>query len=100
MRWSPHVAVVTLIAPDHLEWHGSFEAYLAAKRNVFRFQRPDDVAVVNGENPAAVELAQASPGRVVPYGVEGREPFELPVPGRHNQLNAQGGVRGGGGPRA
>jgi UDP-N-acetylmuramoylalanine--D-glutamate ligase len=90
MRWSPHVAVVTLIAPDHLEWHGSYEAYLAAKGNLFRFQRPDDVTVANGENPAAVELARLSPGRRIAYGVENRQPFELALPGRHNQLNAQG----------
>jgi UDP-N-acetylmuramoylalanine--D-glutamate ligase len=90
MRWSPHVGLVTLIAPDHLEWHGSYEAYLAAKGNLFRFQRPDDVAVANGECPAAVELGRLSAGRKVKYAVEGRRPFELSLPGRHNQLNAQG----------
>src|SRR6476661_3530902 len=90
MRWSPHVAVVTLIAPDHVEWHGSEAAYVDAKRNVVRFQRPDDFAVLNGESPAAAEFARHTPGRVVTYGVEGRRPFDLIVPGRHNQLNAQG----------
>jgi UDP-N-acetylmuramoylalanine--D-glutamate ligase len=61
-----------------------------AKRNVVRFQRPDDFAVLNGECPAAAEFARHTPGRVVAYGVEGRRPFEMIVPGRHNQLNAQG----------
>lgn len=90
MRWSPHVAAVTMIAPDHLEWHGSQEAYLAAKGNLFRFQRPDDVAVAPEDSPPAVALAQLSPGRQVRYGVEGRRAFDLALPGRHNQLNAQG----------
>jgi UDP-N-acetylmuramoylalanine--D-glutamate ligase len=90
MRWSPHIAVVTYIAADHLEWHGSAEAYVDAKRNLVRFQRPDDFLVVCGENPAAMAFASHSKARAVPYGVAGRKPFELLVPGRHNQLNAQG----------
>jgi UDP-N-acetylmuramoylalanine--D-glutamate ligase len=90
MRWSPHIAVVTFVSADHLEWHGSAEAYLDAKRNLVRFQRPDDFLVVCGENPAALEFATHSKARAVPYAVAGRKPFELLVPGRHNQLNAQG----------
>ena len=90
MRWSPHIAVVTFVSADHLEWHGSAEAYLEAKRNLVRFQRPDDFLVVCEENPAAMAFAALSRARPVPYGVSGRTPFELLVPGRHNQLNAQG----------
>ena len=90
MRWSPHVAVVTFVAADHLDWHGSPEAYLDAKRNVVRHQRPDDFAVLCEENPAAAEFSKHTKARVVPFGVTGRRPFELLVPGRHNQLNAQG----------
>ncbi len=62
MHWSPHVAVITLLSQDHLEWHGSYDAYADAKRNIARFQRPDDVTVVNEESPAALELARASAG--------------------------------------
>lgn len=90
MKWSPHLAVVTYISEDHIEWHGSVEAYLEAKRNLVRFQRPDDFLVVCGENPAAMAFASCSKAKAIPYGVAGRKPFELLVPGRHNQLNAQG----------
>ena len=90
MRWSPHIAVVTYVSADHLEWHGSAEAYVDAKRNLVRFQRPDDFLVVCEENPAALAFAAHSRAKAVPYGVAGRKPFELLVPGRHNQLNAQG----------
>ena len=90
MRWSPHIAVVTFVSADHLEWHGSAEAYLDAKRNLVRFQRPDDFLVVCEENPASMAFASHSRAKAVPYGVAGRTPFDLLVPGRHNQLNAQG----------
>ncbi|HET6251868.1 MAG TPA: UDP-N-acetylmuramoyl-L-alanine--D-glutamate ligase [Tepidisphaeraceae bacterium] len=89
MRWSPHVGVVTMIAADHLEWHGGLAPYTAAKGNIVRYQRADDVAVLNEENAAAMALAQIARGRVIAFGLEGRRPFSLLLPGRHNQLNAQ-----------
>jgi UDP-N-acetylmuramoylalanine--D-glutamate ligase len=90
MRWSPHVALVTIVSRDHTDWHGSEQAYVEAKKNVVRFQRPDDFAVLCAEDAGSMSFAAATPARVVQYGVAGRKPFELRVPGRHNQLNAQG----------
>ena len=89
MRWSPHVAVVTMVAADHLDWHGSRDAYVNAKSNIVRFQRPDDIAVLNAEDPGSLAFAAQTPGHVVRFGVTDRKPFELIVPGRHNQSNAQ-----------
>jgi UDP-N-acetylmuramoylalanine--D-glutamate ligase len=89
-QWSPHVAVITFIAPDHLDRHKTLPRYLDAKRNILRYQKPTDVAVINEECPAAVELADVGSGRVVLYGLRDRRAFELRIPGRHNQLNAQG----------
>jgi UDP-N-acetylmuramoylalanine--D-glutamate ligase len=89
MKWSPHVAVVTMVATDHLDWHGSREAYVNAKSNIVRFQRPDDIAIVNGEDPGSLALAAQTPAHIVRFGLTDRKPFELIVPGRHNQSNAQ-----------
>ena len=38
IRWSPNIAVITNITPNHLDWHGDFEAYAGAKLNIARFQ--------------------------------------------------------------
>lgn len=46
MRWSPHIAVLTNLSPNHLDWHGSFEAYRAAKRVIFDYQSDEDFAVM------------------------------------------------------
>jgi UDP-N-acetylmuramoylalanine--D-glutamate ligase len=89
MRWSPHIAVITNISADHLEWHGSAEAYREAKANIVRFQRPDNFAVVNEQNAGSLDLSRMTKARVVTFGLAGRRPFELLVPGKHNQLNAQ-----------
>lgn len=36
--WSPRVAVLTGVTPNHLDWHGDMNAYRDAKLNIFRFQ--------------------------------------------------------------
>jgi UDP-N-acetylmuramoylalanine--D-glutamate ligase len=89
MRWSPHLAVVTMVAADHLDWHGSQESYVRAKSNIVRFQHPDDIAVLNEEDPGAMSFAKLSEARIVRFGVKDRRPLDLLVPGRHNQSNAQ-----------
>ena len=88
LEWSPHVAVVTMLSADHLDWHGSADAYLDAKRQIVRHQRPGDVAVLaeGGEHTAA--MAALTRGRVVTFSTDNRS-FELSVPGWHNQFNCQ-----------
>jgi len=61
LHWSstvrPHTAVVLNVAPDHLDWHGSADAYAAAKGRV---HAPGTVAVYNREDPESVRLAAGS----------------------------------------
>lgn len=94
---SPHIAVVTNLTPNHLDRHGTMEAYARAKKNIFRYQCGDDVLILNGACPALADWKHEAPGRVEFFdgGTAGVPPppgtkrFELKVPGRHNQDNAQ-----------
>ncbi len=127
---SPQVAVVTNLKPNHLDRHGTMEAYGEAKKNIFRFQGKDDVLVLNADDPATAGWAKEAPGRVEFFGEKKKgdwllklnrplqsrglstqppsnniivyseseikpeyeekcKPFELLVPGAHNQVNAQ-----------
>lgn len=88
-RWSPALSVVTMLAADHLAWHGSLENYLSAKANVVRFQGPRDVAVLSARDEASKKLAGLTAARVVRFAEPGFTPLELALPGEHNQLNAQ-----------
>ncbi|HYE02495.1 MAG TPA: Mur ligase family protein [Phycisphaerales bacterium] len=82
--WSPHIAVVTNLSPNHLDWHQSAEHYAASKQNLLRFQKPGDAAVLGpglGDWAALMPATPAVPDtRLVPP--------RLAVPGAHNRLNA------------
>ncbi len=88
--WSPHVAVVGMIGRDHLTWHGGEEAYVDAKKNLVRFQSASDFAILNEESPASLGFADQARSKVIRFDSKSSKPFDLPVAGEHNQLNAQG----------
>jgi len=50
IKKSPHIAVLTNIYPDHLNTYETMVDYIEAKKNVFRFQTPQDYAVLNRDN--------------------------------------------------
>ncbi len=50
MQRSPHVAVVTNLAPNHLDIHKDMEEYIQAKVNLFRYQTKEDILIVNADN--------------------------------------------------
>ncbi len=57
MRRSPHVAVITNLAPNHLDVHKDMAEYVQAKTNIFRFQTEDDILVLNGDNELTNQLS-------------------------------------------
>jgi UDP-N-acetylmuramoylalanine--D-glutamate ligase len=65
MRQSPHVAVITNISPNHLDVHKSYEEYIAAKANIWRFQEPDDWVILNYDDALTRAMAQSARGRAV-----------------------------------
>ncbi|HEY1862901.1 MAG TPA: UDP-N-acetylmuramoylalanyl-D-glutamyl-2,6-diaminopimelate--D-alanyl-D-alanine ligase [Roseiarcus sp.] len=114
----PHTALVTMIAPVHIEHLGSIEAIADAKAEIFLGLKPDGTAVLNRDAPQFERLAKAATARgaqVLSFGrgsdcdaqlleveaieggsrvrarVLGRElTFELGAPGTHMAENALG----------
>ena len=105
-RFHPWIAALLNFSPDHLDRHPTVAAYAAAKVRLFERQQPDDWAVLNADDPAAVELAAAARSRrrwfgliavadgvtvagdtVVERGAAGDRPLvplsAVRVPGRH-----------------
>ena len=65
MTRSPHIAVLTNLAPNHLDVHKSMEEYVWAKENIFRHQQPGDTAIFNLDNAITRELSAHAPGRAL-----------------------------------
>lgn len=103
----PEIAVITNLMPTHIDYHGSFENYVAAKWNIQKNMSKSDLLVLNFNQTLAKELAAKTQATVVPFSttekvdgayLEGNmltfrgEPVmaadELGVPGSHNVENA------------
>ena len=57
----PDIAVLLNVTPDHLDRHGSIEAYGAAKARVFENQTAEDAAVINADDAIAHQYAPTGP---------------------------------------
>jgi len=73
--WSPDVAVLTNLAPNHLDWHETFEHYRESKENIFRHQSSHGCAL-RGES-IDLDAHRAIWDRI-----------DLRLPGAHNRRNA------------
>ncbi|HEY6374766.1 MAG TPA: UDP-N-acetylmuramoyl-L-alanine--D-glutamate ligase [Edaphobacter sp.] len=73
-EFHPKIAVVLNITPDHLDRHGSFEAYAAAKTRITENQGEDDFLVLNGEDKATQMVALKTKAQI--YWFSGRRPIK------------------------
>ncbi|WP_297213267.1 UDP-N-acetylmuramoyl-L-alanine--D-glutamate ligase [uncultured Flavonifractor sp.] len=67
MEQSPDIAVVTNLAPNHLDVHKSMEEYVDAKRNIFLYQGPEGLLVLNEDNEITRSFREEAPGRVTGF---------------------------------
>ena len=106
-EFHPEIAVITNLIPSHIDYHGSFEAYVAAKWNIQNNMTEDDYLVLNFNQELAKDLATKTNATVVPFSTlekvdgayleDGQLYFrgekvmaadEIGVPGSHNVENA------------
>ncbi|MBQ0092230.1 MAG: UDP-N-acetylmuramoyl-L-alanine--D-glutamate ligase [Clostridiales bacterium] len=107
MTRSPDIAVVTNIAPNHLDWHTDMEEYIAAKEHIFAFQNEKGALILNADDPYAERYASKANGKVryisgrkaIPDGVwfdekgihkDGKlllPDNDILIVGRHNRYN-------------
>ena len=103
----PEIAVITNLMPTHLDYHGSFEEYVAAKWNIQKNMTASDYVVLNFNQDLAKELAKKTAAQVIPFSTQEKvdgayldgdvlsfrgeaimKVSELGVPGSHNVENA------------
>ena len=103
----PEIAVITNLMPTHLDYHGSFEEYVAAKWNIQKNMTDSDYVILNFNQDLAKELAKKTAAKVIPFSTQEQvdgayldgdvltfrgeaimTASELGVPGSHNVENA------------
>ena len=106
-EFHPEIAVITNLMPTHIDYHGSFEAYVAAKWNIQSNMTAADYLVLNFNQELAKELATKTNATVIPFstlekvdgayledgllyfrGEKVMATDEIGVPGSHNVENA------------
>lgn len=65
IKKSPHLAVLTNIYPDHLNYYKTPEAYIADKKNIFLFQKEKDILIANFDDEAVRDIAQDAKGMII-----------------------------------
>ncbi|MEM6260490.1 MAG: Mur ligase family protein, partial [Planctomycetota bacterium] len=91
--WSPHIAVVTNISPNHIDWHGGFEQYVLAKWQITVFQDEHDYLITTKEPKELFKSrvdtkAQAGLRFIDPKTEANYSPISS-LPGKHNERNAR-----------
>ncbi|GGE34170.1 UDP-N-acetylmuramoyl-L-alanine--D-glutamate ligase [Streptococcus himalayensis] len=103
----PQIAVITNLMPTHIDYHGSFEEYVAAKWNIQKNMTADDVLILNANQDLAKDLAEKTKAQVVLFSTKERvggayledgllyfkgeailSASDIGVPGSHNIENA------------
>ena len=65
MHKSPEIAVVTNLAPNHLNVHKGMEEYVEAKANILRYQSAAQKVILNYDNDLTRAFSQRAPGKTV-----------------------------------
>jgi UDP-N-acetylmuramoylalanine--D-glutamate ligase len=76
MTRAPQVAAVLNITPNHLDRHADMTSYRQAKFNILKFQTPEDVAILNREDPEAWSFKDRLTQRLVSFGFDDFAPHE------------------------
>ena len=67
MQISPDISVITNITPNHLNIHSSYEEYIDAKKNIFKFQDQKGIVVLNYDNDITRDCKKDAEGKVILY---------------------------------
>lgn len=110
-QFRPHVAVMTNLTSAHLDYHGTREEYIDAKKNITMNQTAADYFVYNGIDKTLIEMSNSAPSTLIPYDKNGGqngcyvedglicfkgekiiEVNRLSLPGEHNLENAMAAI--------
>lgn len=89
---SPHIAVVLMVVPEHLDYHASTEEYIQAKHSITKFQIKSDIAVVNSDFENSMQIGKLGAAKKLfvqalpAEQVEKKDPFLIYKPEQYLKI--------------
>ncbi len=69
MTASPHIAAILNLTPNHLDRHKTMSTYISAKSQILTHQNPNDIAILNRDDPQVRKLFAEVKGRQITFGL-------------------------------
>ena len=102
LKFSPSIAVILDISPEHLDYYDSFDEYVQAKSQISRFQTDNDLVIFNDKQKFPTKLANLGNAKQITFNIKKNisnnciiyqnetiiDIDQLPVIGKHNILNS------------
>jgi UDP-N-acetylmuramoylalanine--D-glutamate ligase len=70
MTLSTDIAALLNVTPNHLDRHGTMQAYAAAKARLLKNQTAEDIAIIGRDDEGALSMKSFSPGKVFTFGIK------------------------------
>ena len=93
IKFSPDIAVLTSLFPEHMDYHHNVKNYYGAKKNIIKYQESGDVFIFNPKNKIMSGWAKQTKAKAVPLVLEKfLEGVNSPLAGEHNKENIRAAV--------
>lgn len=69
MNVSPEVSIVTNLSPNHLDMHKNMDEYINAKKNIFKYQKKNDLLILNKDNKITNSMTDEAKGRLMKFSI-------------------------------
>jgi UDP-N-acetylmuramoylalanine--D-glutamate ligase len=93
IKYSPHIALILNLFPEHMDYHGSVEKYYAAKKNIIKFQNKDDYFIYNSQNDKLKILAKSAKAHKLTFAKDFNfKNLNTALKGKHNEQNIKAAI--------
>ncbi|MBI9044269.1 MAG: UDP-N-acetylmuramoyl-L-alanine--D-glutamate ligase [Anaerolineaceae bacterium] len=86
MTRSPQISAILNVTPNHLDRHGTLQAYTAAKCKIYEFQSAEDITILGTDDSGACHLIDKLPGKLITFGRQKPETGQVGVYTNEDQV--------------
>lgn len=92
ITYSPNVAVVLNLFPEHMDFHGGVEKYYEAKFNIVKFQKESDTFIFNGKDANLAKWKSRTNAKALSFSKVSDDGIESSLLGKHNTENVKAAI--------